>query len=221
MKRNSKPFSVEIKKSRVQGERNQVPPKRLVEPMSAEGTKLFRKEEPRTIIEPGAARRILPSILEPVWSNSEPLEPVHRRRSPKVKANRGQIEVDLDATAFADVIDSTAETLVIAEAVSRTDIAPSLEENAMPVHEVQHAGIASAKAMPPELRHRTPKAVEQRVGSEPMSEPEHRSQAEAIEPLPVMASQKAGHHRLTKRQAAAIQLPRNERWKRRLHPAAW
>ncbi|PVE21032.1 hypothetical protein DC522_28995 [Microvirga sp. KLBC 81] len=38
---------------------------------------------------------------------------------------------------------------------------------------------------------------------------------------PARGSRRADDRRLTERQAAAAQLPRQERWKRRLHPAAW
>ena len=47
MKQNPKPFSVEIKKSRVQGQRNRLPPRRLFATAPAEATKTFLREEPQ------------------------------------------------------------------------------------------------------------------------------------------------------------------------------
>jgi hypothetical protein len=108
MKRNSKPFSVEIKKSRVQGQRHYLPPRHLCVTVPVEATKGFQKGEPRVVPEPSAALRILPSIVEPFWSRSEPVAPVPRKR-PSGEANRGQMELDLTAAASEDVKDAHVE----------------------------------------------------------------------------------------------------------------
>ncbi len=57
--------------------------------------------------------------------------------------------------------------------------------------------------------------------SEPMSQPEHASEAEIIKPLLTEGRLRIGDRRRAERQTAAAQLPRHERWKRRLHSAAW
>src|SRR3954453_16423711 len=101
MKRNTKPFSVEIKKSRVQGQRPHRPPRRRFELTLDEAAEIFQKEGPQATVERAPAPRILPSIVEPLWSSSEPVEPVRRKRS-SVQACRGQMESELTATAFAD-----------------------------------------------------------------------------------------------------------------------
>ena len=44
------------------------------------------------VAEPSAAPRILPSIVEPLWSSSEPVEPVRRKRS-SVRPRREQMEL--------------------------------------------------------------------------------------------------------------------------------
>ena len=105
MKQNPKPFSVEIKKSRVQGQRNHLPPRRLFATAPAEATKTFLKEEPQVVAEPSAAPRILPSIVEPMWSSSEPVEPVRCKRS-SGETGRDQIEFDLAASASEDMEDT-------------------------------------------------------------------------------------------------------------------
>src|ERR671921_3023341 len=96
MKHNPKPFSVEIKKSRIPGQRSHLPPRPLFATVRAETTMNFQKEEPQATAKPSAAPRILPSIVGPVWSSSEPVEPVRRKCSP-VRGCRGQTEFNLDA----------------------------------------------------------------------------------------------------------------------------
>ena len=96
MKRNPKPFAVEIKKSRVQG--RHLPPRRLFEEAPALATKSVQKEEPQAVVEPSPAPRILPSIVEPVWSSSEL---AHNRSSGKV--NQEQMEFNLTTSASKGV----------------------------------------------------------------------------------------------------------------------
>jgi hypothetical protein len=136
MKRNLKPFTVKIKKSRVHSQSNQLPPRRLFEPVQAEVRKTIRKEEPQALAEQPAPRRILPSIVEPVWSRSEPVEPVRRKRSSRPKALQEQIELDLDVLTSKPLQHAPAETPVISEGMSQTDIPPVVEEDAEPVPEV-------------------------------------------------------------------------------------
>ncbi|PVE20408.1 hypothetical protein DC522_32510 [Microvirga sp. KLBC 81] len=217
MKRNPKPFSVEIKKSRSPNQRHQLLPRRLFEMVPVETTQVFQKEEPQAVPEPAAAPRILPSIVEPVWRNSEAVEPVRRRRRSGSKVDQGQSELDLNPIAADGTNDAPAETLVILDAVSQMDAAV-VAEAAAPVHEAQAQEVESAKAKP---RKKAAKIIRPARASEPMSQQEQASATKVSEPLPAERARTTHHLTLTKRPAAAARLPRHERWKRRLHPAAW
>jgi hypothetical protein len=212
MKRNPKPFSVEIKKSRVQNLGSQLPPKRLFETRPGDATQVFHKEEPQSVVEPSPAPRILPSIVEPMWSGLEPVEPIRHKRS-SVETNRGQMELDLTAIASGDVKHAFARAQATADAVMPTDVAPVIAEDAAPVHDVQSAQGESVKAKSRKPRKKVSQAVEPAMAFIPMPETENK-------PEPAVTS-KVVQRRLTKRLAAAAQLPRNERWKRRLHPMSW
>jgi hypothetical protein len=59
---------------------------------------VFQKEEPQALAKPSAAPRILPSIVQPMWSSSESVEPIRRKRS-SGETSRIQIEFDLNASA--------------------------------------------------------------------------------------------------------------------------
>src|SRR3712207_8815684 len=107
MKRNPKPFSVEIKNSRIQGQRSYLPPRRLFATTPADAPRALQKEEPQRMPDPAAAPRILPSIVEPVWSNTEPAETVRRKR-PSVEANREQMAFNLDGGASENVSEAPA-----------------------------------------------------------------------------------------------------------------
>jgi hypothetical protein len=217
MKRHQKPFSVEIKKSRVQDQRHYLPPRRLFELPPAKATPIFQEEVPQTMAKPLAAPRILPSILEPARSNSEAVEPVRRRSSRRSKSNQAQMDLDLRATAAEGVIDRPAEAPVMLEAVSRTD-ASLAEDVGAPALEVQAQKTEGTNAT---ARKKASKIVEPVTAHDPVSEPETISKAQVIEPPLVNRLPQADHRRLNRRQAAAAQLPRHERWKRRLHSAAW
>jgi hypothetical protein len=177
-----------------------------------EAPKVFRKDEAQLVPEPSAAPRILPSIVEPVWSGSEPVETVRPKR-PSVEANRGQMEFILDASASEDVADAPAEAPVSAEAMPPTDGALEDAEDATSVNDRQPAQGEGVKARSRKLRKKASEAIEQEVASEP--------DLEAVMTIPSVVSSKPVQHRMTKRRAAAAQLPRHERWKGRLHPAAW
>src|SRR5690349_15796014 len=98
MKRNTKPFSVEIKKSRVQGQIHQLPLRRLFEPTPVEPVKTFQEEEPQALSELAPAPRILPSIVESVWNSAEPVESVSPGPSSK-QGSRQQMELELLAAS--------------------------------------------------------------------------------------------------------------------------
>jgi hypothetical protein len=212
MKRNPKPFSVEIKKSRVQSLSSQLPPKRLFETRHVDVTQVLQKEEPQSVAEPSPAPRILPSIVESVWSGSKPVEPI-RHKGSSVETHRGQMELDLTATAWGDVQDTLARAQATADAVIPTDVAPVVAEDAAAVHDVQSAQGESVKAKSRKPWKKVSQAVEPAMAFIPMQETEDT-------PEPAVTS-KVIQRRLTKRLAAAAQLPRNERWKRRLHPTSW
>jgi hypothetical protein len=211
MKQNSKPFLVEIKKSRVQGQRTHLPPRPLFATVPAEATKVFQKEEPQVVPEPSAAPRILPSIVEPVWSSSEHVE-IARRKRPSVDANRVQMEFNLDACASEDVADAPAEAPMSAEAMPQTEGALDASEDTGGVSHVQPAQSEGVRVKSRKPRKKVSETVEQELTSEPI--PETAMTASGV-------SSKAVQRRMTKRLAAAAQLPRHERWKGRLHPAAW
>jgi hypothetical protein len=220
MKRHQKPFSVEIKKSRVQDQRHYLPPRRLFELPPAKATPIFQEEVPQTMAKPLAAPRILPSILEPARSNSEAVEPVRRRSSRRSKSNQAQMDLDLRATAAEGVIGRPAEAPVMLEAVSRTD-ASLVEDVGAPALEVQAQKTEGTNAMARKPRKKASKIVEPVTAHDPVSEPETISKAQVIEPPLVNRLLQADHRRLNRRQAAAAQLLRHERWKRRLHSAVW
>jgi hypothetical protein len=217
MKRNLKPFTIEIKKSRIPGQHHQLPPRRLFATVQVEVAKTFRTQEPQAVAEQPAPRRILPSIVEPGWSRPEPVEPVRRRRPSGSRALQAQIELDLDGLNSAPLQRVPAEASVLSQGMSRTDDPPVIEEGAGSVHEVQVLEAASATARPRKPRRQASAIAEQVVACEPVSAPT----TEVVAPSPVVAPRKLSHRGLTRRQAASAQLPRHERWKRRLHPACW
>ncbi|EIM24395.1 hypothetical protein [Microvirga lotononidis] len=212
MKRNIKTFSVEIKKSRVQGQHHHLPPKRLFELTSIEPAKIVQKEEPQAAVEPAPAPRILQSIVESVWNSPEPVEPVRRKRS-SVEIRREQMESDLTATAFEDAKTTHVGDQVSCGAVPQTDGALDDAEDPPPVHDVQAAQGEGVRAGSRKPRKKVPTVDEPKIACETMPEAELT--------IPSAAPSNAVPRRLTKRQAAAAQFPRHERWKGRLHPAVW
>jgi hypothetical protein len=213
MKRTPKPFSVEIKKSRIP--RQHVPPRSLFT-MEQAVTRIVQHRELQAVVEPAELPRILPSILEPMWSNTEAVGSLSQERSLRPQADEDQIELDLETLA-ADESPGTAaaEVFVVPEARSQTEAA-ILEEAAPRAAEAQPSGAARAK---------TGKKNAKRTGDgaafEKATRPTQASIAEVVKMSPPANPCEAVHPTLTKRQAAAARLPRHERWKRRLHPAAW
>ena len=96
MKRQQTSFSVEIKKSRTQAQRHHLPPRPLfdVVPPPAEAPQIPQNEAVPKAAEATPAPRILPSIVEPMWSRSEPAEPARRTRS-SGETKREQMEFEL------------------------------------------------------------------------------------------------------------------------------
>jgi hypothetical protein len=211
MKRHPKPFSVEIKKSRDPGPRSQLPPRRLFDAPLVETTKTFRKEKSQSATEPSAAPRILPSIVESVWSSPAPVEPVQRKRF-SGRGSPEQIEFNLAATAAEDVMGAHAGAPASANSLPQIVNTPVDAEDALPVHDVQPAQDDGMRAKSRKPRRKSSGTAEQEIASEPLPEVET--------PAPSVES-KVAQRRITKRLAAAAQLPRHERWKGRLHPAAW
>ncbi len=104
-----------------------------------------------------------------------------------------------------------------ADAAAQTDMADAAAGTA-PIDEVPPAlGERSKKERKP--RKRKPRAVERVMQPESASQPE-RVPAPVILEASMPLSAAAIQRRRTKRLAEAVQLPRSERWKRRLHPAS-
>jgi hypothetical protein len=219
MKRNLKPFTIEIKKSRIPGQHHQLPPRRLFATVQVEVAKSVRTQEPQAVAEQPAPRRILPSIVEPGWSRPEPVEPVRRKQPSGSEAPQEQIEPDLEGLTSEPLQYAPAEASVLSQGMSRTDVSPVVEADVEPVHEVHIQEAETVKVKPRKARGPASEIIEQVVASGPMSE--SASAPEAADPSPVVTPRKLSHHGLTRRQAAAGRLPRHERWKRRLHPACW
>lgn len=220
MKRHSKHFSVEIKKSRGPHQHHQLLPKRLFEMAPAEAAKIVQKDEVQIVAARSPARRILPSIVEPLWRNSEPVKPVRCERSAG-EADQGQIRFDLNAGASGNVKEPPVEAPGLAGAVPQVDDSPAPAEYAIPDGQDQRTQDGTAKANLRKVRRKAPERVETVIGIGSMSQPERVPKAEAIESLPIVGPITVSNHRQTKRQTAAAELPRHERWKRRLHAAAW
>jgi hypothetical protein len=218
MKRQQTSFSVEVKKSRTQGQRPHLPPRPLFEvvPSADEAPRILQNEVGPKVAEPTTAPRILPSIVEPRWSRSEPAEPVRRKRS-SGETKPGQMEFNLNA-ASDDEADVSVQTPVHAKADVPTAIA--VETGAMARHDVQSAMGKSAKSDARRARTKASAVVEpaQAPGRAPEAEP--TPHAGMIARLTGVSSA-SSEHRLSKRLAAAGHLPRSERWKRRLHPTSW
>jgi hypothetical protein len=130
------------------------------------------------------------------------------------------MDLDLRVTAAEGVIDRPAEAPVILETVSRTE-SSLVEEVVAPALEVQAQKTESTNATARKPRKKASKIVEPVTAHDPVFQPETISKAQVIEPSLVNRLPQADHRRLNRRQAAAAQLPRHERWKRRLHSAVW
>jgi len=154
-----------------------------------------------------------------MWSNSEPVEPVRRKRY-SGKASQDQMDFDLNASASGEVTAPLLQAPDFAGTVSQADTAPVVAEDATPDHEDQLAQDERAKASPRQVRRKAPDRVEPVIAFGSVSERE-QAEAEAVEPSPKESSLTAGNLRQTRRRTAAAELPRHERWKRRLHAAAW
>ena len=207
MKRQQTSFSVEIKKSRTQAQRHHLPPRPLFEvvPPAAEAPQILQNEAMPKVAEPTSAPRILPSIVEPMWSRSEPAEPTRRTRS-SGETKRGQMEFDLNA-ASEDGNDAPAETPVHAVVALPTAIAAAVEKGATATHDVQPASGKSAKSHARTVRKKAPAAVAPAQAPEPAPEAQPTRHAGMIEPSTAVPST-SSERRLTKRLAAAGQLPR-------------
>ncbi|MET0531094.1 MAG: hypothetical protein ABW003_22615 [Microvirga sp.] len=213
MKRPQKSFSVEIKKSRTQGQRHHLPPPPLFEvvPPAAEGSRIFQNEAMSQVAEPTTAPRILPSIVESIWSQPEP---ARGKRSVKSKADEGPIEHDLQA-------DLKRQPEVVP--VSPSKLETGLQMEFAPVAEVTAShleNVENGKGKARTRRKKPSEFVEPAEEAQPASQP---PTVLAVSPglSADLKAPKAVPARLTKRQAAVAQLSRGERWKRRLHPATW
>ncbi|NBJ13624.1 hypothetical protein [Microvirga arsenatis] len=169
MRRNTKPFSVEIKKSRVQSQRHQLPLRRLFELTSVEPAKIVQTEEPQATAELATAPRILQSIVEPVWGSAEPVEPVCREPSSE-QDNQEQIELDLPAASSETPAEAHPAVQMAAEAVSQADMSDAGATTA-PIHNV-HPVLGESLKKERKPRKRSPGVIEQVMQPEPISRPE-------------------------------------------------
>ena len=220
MKRQQKLFSVEIKKSRTPGPWHHLPPRRLFTTPPDVTSAFIRTAEPQDGSEAMAAPRILPSIIEPVPGNPEPVEPVRRKRMAKSKNAEGQIEFDLPADGAKD-LEGLPKTLPTLDPRLQADFARSEVESITPVPEVRvdDSGTSETKA---QTRPKKLSEFDEPVEASTLaSQPSPVSEADSLRIPASVTSSKAIPTRLSKRQSAADQLPRSERWKRRLHPATW
>jgi len=221
MKRTPKPFSVEIKKSRLQAERIQLPPKRLFGGHQADISKIFAKDVSQAAAEPSApSRRILPSIIEPFSSGSEPVETVRQKRS-NAAIPQAQIDFDWPVTISATEEDGYTQASVKVEAASEVTAAAAIEEDVVPVRDVQSAERDSAPTTSQKARKKAYRLAESTVSFSSLSQPERPPTEEVAPWVSTERPFRTSNHRQIDRQAAAAQLPRQERWKRRLPTAAW
>jgi hypothetical protein len=122
------------------------------------------------------------------------------------------MELNQTAAASEDVKDAHAEAPPGAKTVHQADNAPVDAEDPLPLHDVQPSQGDSVKAKSRKPQKKASGTVEPEIASAPIPEEEM--------PAPAGES-KATRRRIAKRLAAAAQLSRHERWKERLHPAAW
>jgi hypothetical protein len=134
-----------------------------------------------------------------VWSRSEPMEPVRRKRASGSKVKQGQMELDLNATISKQSQDAPAETPVISEGMSRADVSPVIDGDAQPAHEAQIQKAETVKAKSGKPRRQASEIVEQVVASEPVSESAPAPTTEAVDVLSVVPQRRLGRHSLTKR----------------------
>ena len=81
--------------------------------------------------QPPASPRILPSILEPMRSNSEVVEPARRKSSPRSKSDHGQMEFSLNTIGAENANDANGEDRMVPAAMWQPDT------TATPVNEVR------------------------------------------------------------------------------------
>jgi len=220
MKRNPKPFAVEIKKARTERTRHLLPPKHLFAALPDDTTQHTQNDPPHAVTEPVAAPGILPSILSSAASNSEPPSSEPHKRASRSKANSSQIAFDLHAGTACTGKETDPDLLAASEG-SQTASAATGEEGISPVSAVLLEEGHQNKTKMRTRRRRAP-GFEEPVETAQFVAAPMSAEPDGVGSLPrTETSPKDRRSRLTKRQAAAVQLPRNERWKRRLHPAAW
>jgi hypothetical protein len=220
MKRQQKLFSVEIKKSRTPGQRYSLPPRHLFAAPPAATSAFLQTAEYQADATPVTAPRILPSIIEAVTGHPEPVEPVRRKRMATSKDTEGQIELDLPADEAKDP-EGVPETPSALEPRLQMDAATTAEESIPPVPEVWVDDVETGETKARTRRKKLPELIEPVEASALASQPSPAPEANLLRVSASVTSSEAIPSRLSKRQAAAAQLPRSERWKRRLHSSTW
>ncbi|WP_262269883.1 hypothetical protein [Microvirga yunnanensis] len=132
-----------------------------------------------------------------------------------------QIELDLHAAAEGEAGEGSFHASPIAEARPQTGVISPAEENATLVQATQLQDMESRKVNA-RVRRTKPSDIAEPVeapqtGGQLIPNPEAGGLIAASD---IVTSSKAIPAKRTRHQAAA-KLPRSERWKRRLHPAAW
>jgi hypothetical protein len=220
MKRQQKSFSVEIKKARTHGPRHHLPPRHLFATPPDEAKAFIRIAEPQGVGEATAVPRILPSIIEPVTGHPEPVEPVRRKRIATSKDANRQIELDLPADGSGNPTD-VPETSSTLDPELQMDAATTADETRLPVPEVRADDSGTGETKARTRRKMLPEFIEPVETSAFASQLPSAPEANSLRVSAIVRSSTAVPSRLSRRQAAASQLPRSERWKRRLHPATW
>ena len=130
------------------------------------------------------------------------------------------MEFSLNTIATEDANDAPDEDRMVPAARCHTDTSLG-EVTATPVNEVQAQEVGRTKAKARKPQKKVSETGVSGTVPQPMPQLETVPETHVVAPAPVTGSQRVDRRRITKRQAAAVQLRRNERWKRRLHPAAW
>jgi hypothetical protein len=138
----------------------------------------------------------------------------------KSKDTEGQIELDLPADGAKDP-EGVPETPSALESGLHMDVALTEDETKPSTPEVPIDDNGTSEPKSRTRRKKRSEFVEPVETSVLASQPSPASEADSLRVPAIVTSSKALPSRLSKRQGAADQLPRSERWKRRLHPATW
>jgi hypothetical protein len=144
-----------------------------------------------------------------------------RKRAVGSTAGQGQIEFDLTAAAAEKAGENLGATPRVPETGPQTEIAPVPEEKGTPVPAARRQDRGGRKAKVQTQRTKRSEIAGPVGALHPGIQPTPNPAAGGLSaPSAIVTSPKGIPARQSRDQAAA-RLPRGERWKRRLHPAAW